>query len=163
MNTENLKKGKATQFGSGDERAKRAQAKGGKASGEARRKKTSMQRTWNIIKSMPLKSRDQDDIAEIRSIADMQGANITVEEAMILAMTKKAASGDVRAFEALSKFTDQNRAAQLAQRAAELANKKAKLEIEQLEMQVHAYKSALETAESSQVVILDDIPDDEAD
>ena len=162
MNTENLKKGKATQF-TGGEQAANSGRKGAYAAAEQKRKKKSMQRTWDIIKSMPLKSRDQDDIAEIQSIADMQGANITVEEAMILAMTKKAASGDVRAFEALSKFTDQNRAAQLAQRAAELANKKAKLEIEQLEMQVHAYKSALETAESSQVVILDDIPDDEAD
>lgn len=158
MGADNLKNTEKTRF-SGQKAVENGR-KGAQASAEAKRKKKSMIKVWETVRGLPLHNGTRTSIEEVQSIANVQGANLSVEEAMMLAMARKAVSGDVRAFEALTKFTDQDRAAQLARRAAELANKKAKLEIEQLEMQLQAYRSAFEQANESQVVILDDIPDE---
>lgn len=152
-------KRKATQFGSGAEAVEKGKI-GGIASGASRRRKTSMIQTWEIVRKMTLSPGEHDSVEEVQNVADVKGANLTVEEAIILAQANKAMRGDTRAAELLMKWTDQNKTAQAAMKATELQNKKTRLEIERLEVQLNAYKDALENAENTQVVIIDDLDDE---
>jgi hypothetical protein len=72
---------------------------GGIASGKAKREKKAMKDTLATLLSMPLKDGMADDIEEIQSIASLNGKNITVQEAIMLAQIKKAVKGDTRAAE----------------------------------------------------------------
>ena len=159
-NADNLiGKRESTQFGSGAEAVGNGKI-GGIASGASRRRKTSMIQTWEIVRKMTLSPGEHDSVEEVQNVADVKGANLTVEEAIILAQANKAMRGDTRAAELLMKWTDQNKTMQATVKATELANKKTKLEIERLEMQLNAYKNALENAENTQVIILDDLDDE---
>lgn len=73
--------------------------KGGIASGKARREKKAMKETLATLLSMPLKDGAAADVEEIKSIAAINGKNITVQEAIMLAQIKKAIKGDTRAAE----------------------------------------------------------------
>ena len=81
------------------EEAKKNGSKGGIASGKKRREKKAMKDTLETLLSMPLKSESIDDLEEIQSLAALKGANITVQEAIMLAQIKKAVKGDTRAAE----------------------------------------------------------------
>ena len=80
------------------ERSERAKEMG-IASGKARREKKAMKDTLATLLSMPLKDGMADDINGIQSIASLNGKNITVQEAIMLAQIKKAVKGDTRAAE----------------------------------------------------------------
>lgn len=73
--------------------------KGGIASGKARREKKAMRETLEVLLAMPLRDGGFDDIDTIKSIAGVKGRNITMQEAIMVAMLNKAAKGDVRAAE----------------------------------------------------------------
>ena len=77
------------------ERAK----KGGIASGKARREKKALKETLEELLAMPIKDGKSDDIEKIKSIAGIKDKNITIQEAIMVAMLNKAAKGDVRAAE----------------------------------------------------------------
>lgn len=78
----------------------RAVAKmGGIASGKVRRERKAMKDTLATLLSMPLKDEAVSNLDEIKSIASMNGKNITVQEAIMLAQIKKAVKGDTRAAE----------------------------------------------------------------
>ena len=68
--------------------------KGGIASGKARKQRKLMQEVANNILNMPLKD---GDIDEIRNLAEVRGLNITVQEAILISMVKKALKGDSKA------------------------------------------------------------------
>lgn len=71
----------------------------GIASGKSRREKKAMKDTLATLLSMPLKDGMSVDIGEIQSIASLNGKNITVQEAILLAQIKKAVKGDTKAAE----------------------------------------------------------------
>lgn len=96
MNDKNLKNGVATQFRSGEEAA-RIGKKGGQASGKARKKKKAMQEITKEILNMSLKSGETDDINNIKSFSDFKNKNITVQEAITIAIMQKALKGDYKA------------------------------------------------------------------
>lgn len=73
--------------------------KGGIASGKARRERKAMRETLEELLSMPIKDGTSDEIDTIKSIAGIKGKNITMQEAIMVAMLNKAAKGDVRAAE----------------------------------------------------------------
>lgn len=73
--------------------------KGGVASGKARRQRRLIRETFEALLSMPLNAGTQVGIEDIRSIAEVKGANITVQEAICIKMAQKAMKGDVRAAE----------------------------------------------------------------
>lgn len=127
--------------------AREAGRKGGLASVAAHRKKKAIQH----ILGMKLYEKDLDDIELLQSLAEVKGANITVEEAMAIAMVKRALKGDIKAYEAVTKYEN-------GQKAAELANEKQKLEIERMKIELDAYKQALEGRRESGVMIVDDLP-----
>lgn len=125
---------------------------GGYASQRKQKGRKTMQETWDIIRKMPLEDGEVSEIEAIESVGAVKGANITVESAMILAIARKAMKGDVRAFQALQKYTESGRITE------DLTRERAELELEKLRMEVEAYHRAAERVDTG-VTILDDIPD----
>ena len=72
---------------------------GGIASGKARREKKAMKVTLEALLSMPLKDGESADVETIKSLAELNGKNITVQEAIMLKQIQKAMKGDTRAAE----------------------------------------------------------------
>lgn len=100
MNEENLKKGKATQFKSGEDAARKGQ-KGGIASGESKRAKKTMREVAQIALEMTVGKGKKVDIEAIKSLADVNGKNITVQVALILTLVKNALAGNMKALQML--------------------------------------------------------------
>lgn len=73
------------------------QSKGGKASGEARRRKREMRDRLEMILSMPIGNGKGAEIEKIKSFGAIKGKNITVEDAILIAITQKAMKGDIPA------------------------------------------------------------------
>lgn len=73
--------------------------KGGIASGKARREKKMLKETLEELLTMPIEDGKLANIDAIKSIADANGKNVTMQEAIMLAMLDKAVKGDVRAAE----------------------------------------------------------------
>jgi hypothetical protein len=73
--------------------------KAGIASGKARREKKALKDTLEELLAMPIKDGQSQEIDKIKSIAGIKGKNITMQEAIMVAMLNKAAKGDVRAAE----------------------------------------------------------------
>ena len=98
-NTQNLKKGNPeTQFESGQQ-AVESGRKGGIASGIAKRERKAMKDTLGALLTMSIKEGVTTDIESIQSIAALNGKNITVQEAIMLAQIQKAIKGDTKAAE----------------------------------------------------------------
>ena len=97
--SDNLKKGNPeTQFTSGRVAVENGR-KGGIASAKAKREKKALKDTLEELLAMPIKDGKSQDIDKIKSIAGIKGKNITMQEAIMVAMLNKAAKGDVRAAE----------------------------------------------------------------
>lgn len=79
--------------------ARKNGAKGGVASGKARRERKAMKETLESLLSMPLKNGKSADIETIKNLASLKGKNITVQEAIMLAQIQKAIKGDTKAAE----------------------------------------------------------------
>ena len=73
--------------------------KGGIASGKARREKRALKDTLEELLAMPMKDGKSADLEQIKSIAGVKGKNITMQEAIMLAMLDKAVKGDLKAAE----------------------------------------------------------------
>lgn len=74
--------------------------KGCVKSAEVRRQKRRMKESLNILLKMPLYKNKKDiDIAEIQAFAQLEGKNITVEQALLIAQIQKALRGDTKAME----------------------------------------------------------------
>lgn len=71
--------------------------KGGIKSGETRRRKKEMRERLEILLSMPLKDGKGADVEKIKSFGAIKGKNITVEDAILIAITQKALKGDIQA------------------------------------------------------------------
>ena len=81
-NEENLKKGKATQFKTGEEQVKIAR-KGGKASGESRRKRKLLKEHLELLLETKIQTSD---------------GEITKSEAITLKLIEQALKGNVKAY-----------------------------------------------------------------
>ncbi len=66
-------------------------SKAGRASGKARRERKTMQEMCKVVLGMPLKNGDVD---EIMAFEDIKNANVTVEQAAVMAVANKAIKGD---------------------------------------------------------------------
>jgi hypothetical protein len=94
----NLKNTEKTRFKSGS-KAVEAGKKGGVASGVAKREKKAMKDTLKALLTLPLDESQVADIETIKSLAALEGKNITVQEAILLQQVKKAMDGDTKAAE----------------------------------------------------------------
>jgi hypothetical protein len=99
MNEQNLKPFTSEQ--SREEAVKNGK-KGGKASGVARREKKALKTTLEMLLSMPLEDGKLEDVDKIKSLASLEGKNISVQEAIVLKALQRALSGDIKAFKAIA-------------------------------------------------------------
>ena len=76
--------------------ARKIGSKGGVASGEARKRKKTFQELIKWALCLPLQTGDAD---EIESMADVEGKNMTAEQAIVIAQVMKAMGGDTRSAE----------------------------------------------------------------
>lgn len=101
-NTDNLNRGNPeTQFHSGEGNGRGA-VENGRKSGEARRRKRDMRETCEIILAMTLQDKEAAelmDIEDIQSLAEANGKNITIQDAMVLKQAQLALMGSPRSFE----------------------------------------------------------------
>lgn len=95
-NEQNLINGKATQFKTGEEQVEIAR-KGGKASGEAKRRKKDMRERLELLLSMPIGNGKGAELEKIKSYAAIKGKNVTVEDAILIAIAQRAMKGDISA------------------------------------------------------------------
>ena len=72
---------------------------GGKASGEARRRKKTMKENLELLLTMSVGKGEKADIENGENIKDYAKENVTVEQAMLIAQIQKALKGDAQAFE----------------------------------------------------------------
>lgn len=72
---------------------------GGIRSGEVKRQKKALKETLDVLLSMPMKNGKYADIEAIKNFAALKGKNISVQEAMVIAMLQRAMKGDVKAAE----------------------------------------------------------------
>ena len=130
-NEENLKKIRSTS------EARELGKKGGKASGEARRKKANLKNALNTILTAETTS-------ETAQILEELGFDNTNEMAIMLSLTQQAMKGNVRAIELINKMATSEK--------DELDRKEQKARIKQLEL---ANKAAAEdTAVSDEQIVI---------
>ena len=82
-----------------EEEQKRIARMGGKASGEARRRKKTMKENLELLLTMSVGKGKKADIEKGENIKDYAKENVTVEQAMLIAQIQKALKGDAQAFE----------------------------------------------------------------
>ena len=75
--------------------------KGGIKSGETKRNKKAMKETLELFLSMPLKNRKLIEPEQIKSFADLNGKNIDIQTAILIAQIQKALKGSVTSAEFL--------------------------------------------------------------
>lgn len=75
---------------------------GGRASGEARRKKADFRRTLNMLLTAKI------DSPEWTPILEAMGLESTLESAVNAAMIREALSGNVKAYEAIARYSGQS-------------------------------------------------------
>lgn len=95
MNDENLKRltpSEAREYG----------RRGGKASGEARRRKADFRKTLNLLLTAEI------DSPEWTPLLESLGLESTLESAINMAMIKRAIKGDVEAYKVVAKYSGQS-------------------------------------------------------
>lgn len=81
------------------EEARAMSRKGGINSGKARRRKKTFKESLEVILDLTLKSGEKMDVDDIQSLADIKGKNISVQDAINIAMVQRAIKGDKAAAE----------------------------------------------------------------
>ena len=82
-----------------EEEQKRIARMGGKASGEARRRKKTMKENLELLLTMSVGKGKKADIEKGENIKEYAKENVTVEQAILIAQIQKALKGDTQAFE----------------------------------------------------------------
>lgn len=76
--------------------------KAGKASGEARRRKADFRKTLNMLLTAEI------DSEEWKPVLEALGVECTLESALNMAMIKEGLAGNVKAYEAVAKYSGQS-------------------------------------------------------
>lgn len=77
-------------------------SKGGKASGKARRRKADFRKTLNMLLTAEI------DSEEWKPVLEALGVECTLESALNMAMIKEGLAGNVKAYEAIAKYSGQS-------------------------------------------------------
>lgn len=83
-------------------------SKAGKASGKARRAKRTMREVANLVLDMSVSDGKKVDVKSIKSLAEVSGKNIKVQDALVLTLVKNALAGNVKALQMLIELTEQS-------------------------------------------------------
>ena len=71
--------------------------KGAQKSMETKRKRKEMRETLDILLKMPMKRGKQYSAEDIKCFADLKGKNITIDQALMIALVQKGLKGDLNA------------------------------------------------------------------
>lgn len=82
---------------------RKIQSAGGKASGEVRRRKADFRKTLNMLLTAEI------DSEEWKPVLETLGVECTLESALNMAMIKEGLAGNVKAYEAIAKYSGQTR------------------------------------------------------
>ena len=115
-NEKNLKKGKATQFHSGEEAARNGK-KGGIASGESKRRKRSMREAAKLLMGMAVTNEKMQKVLEN---FDLTEEDMTNEMAIVASITMKAWAGNVEAAKFLRETLGESPTVKLREKDLEL-------------------------------------------
>ena len=109
------------------------QSRGGKASGESRRKKADFRKTLNALLTAKI------DNQEWTPFLESLGLDSTLESAVNAAMIREALSGNVKAYEAIAKYSGQGTGtdADLEEQRARTAHIKAQTSLLKAKTQVN--------------------------
>lgn len=83
------------------EQHSRDSRKAGKRSGEVRREKKAFKETLEILLSMSMENGEEVSVEDITSFKGIDGKNISVQEAILIAQVQRAMKGDTKAAEYL--------------------------------------------------------------
>lgn len=111
--------------------------KAGKASGEARRKKADFRKTLNLLLTAEI------DSPEWKPVLESLGVECTLESALNMAMIKEGLSGNVKAYEAVAKYSGQS-----VKTDTDLAEQLAKINLMQAQKDKAQKKEDQEDADS---------------
>ncbi len=100
------------------EELREIQSRGGKRSGEARRRKASFQKTLNMLLTAEI------DSEEWSPVLESLGVECTLESALLMAQIKQALTGDTQAAKFVAQYSGQSNRAE-----EDLENKKAETEL----------------------------------
>lgn len=142
-NEENLKKGKKTQFKSG-EQAARAGHKGGIASGKAKRRNKSLQEMTRMVLKQPLNEIGREKLEQGGfNLAEIDDSDITMMLSVVGGMVVAAANGNSQAGDLVRRLYDNDQ----IRKSEQLERDKLAAEIDVLKAKVRALEG---TAEESQ-------------
>lgn len=103
----------------------------GIASGEARRRKKTMQELAKHILSMSLTNGEVNSIEDIQNLAELKGKNLSVDEAIIIKQVEKALKGDIKSAEFIRDTSGQKPREEISV-SGELNNPYSELTVEEL-------------------------------
>ncbi len=84
-------------------------SKAGKASGKARRAKKGLcGEVANLVLDMSVSNGKKVDVKSIKSLAEVSGKNIKVQDALVLTLVKNALAGNIKALQMLIELTEQS-------------------------------------------------------
>ena len=136
--------------------------KGGKASGEARRKKADFRKTLNALLTAEI------DNPEWSPLLEALGLDNTVESAVNAAMIKEALSGNVKAFEAIAKYSGQSAETEASEEEQKIRTDRAKRARDQEvgnndgnEENIQNFLKAMKPTEEDLNDLFDDEPEEE--
>ncbi|QOV19044.1 hypothetical protein INP51_13950 [Blautia liquoris] len=130
------------------EELRRMTSKGGKKSGEVRRRKANFRKTLNLLLTAEI------DSPEWTPILEALGLDSTLESAVNGAMIKEALSGNVKAYEAIAKY-----AGQTAKPDEDIRNREADTELKQARKQAVTGENEADEALSKLDRILKEVRD----
>ena len=122
---------------------------GGKASGKARRRKADFRKTLNLLLTAEI------DSEEWTPVLQALGLDSTLEAAVNMAMIKKALAGDVKAYEAIARYSGQSDRTE-----GDDAEQAAKTE--QMKAQTSKITKDPQEQEEDGVNIINDVPKEES-
>ena len=125
---------------------RKIQSKGGRNSGESRRRKADFRRTLNLLLTTEIES------PEWTPVLGALGLDSTLESAVNAAMIKQALAGDVKAYEAIAKYTGQSIRAEEDRASEDLKIEKLRGELERQRLENERLRSLV----SEDIEIADD-------
>jgi len=123
------------------------QSRGGKKSGEARRRKAALRDTMNRLLTMKV------EVDELSDVLRADGGESTYEEIITMAMIQQAMLGDVKAYKAIMQVVGQTDKSE-----ADLEEQKARTE--QMNAKTEQIRAGSNTDEDEGVEIINDAPEE---
>jgi hypothetical protein len=119
-------------------------SKGGKASGEARRRKADFKKTLNLLLTSEI------DNPEWTPFLKSLGLDSTLESAVNTAMIREALSGNVKAYEAIAKYSAQSNDSEQVRKEKDIQIQKLQADLEKQQLEIERLRSEMSGGEETE-------------